>query len=139
MSTLFLRARPWNFARVYYALAEPFTDVFFCFLLFFAENVGSLKTQISPKTTKTQISDEKNKKQKKKSLKARQGHIKHVCKISGSLKNGVDNRRLKEFGGLCLNQPVTATHPTRLGLKVHCISETLNVHYVPHQTGFLNL
>ena len=27
---------------------------------------------------------------KKESLKARQGHIKHVCKISGSLTNGVD-------------------------------------------------
>ena len=72
--------------------------------------MGSLKTQISPKIRKTQISGEKTKKNKKKSLKARQGHIKHVCKISGS-SNSQKRRghwRLKEFGSLCLNQPVYA-------------------------------
>ena len=50
------------------------------------------------------------KEEKKKSLKARQGHIKHVCKISGS--NSQERRghwRLKEFGVLCLNQPVKLT------------------------------
>ena len=59
----------------------------------------SLKTQISQKNTETQISIY--------SLKARQGHIKHVYNISGS--NSQKRRghwHLKEFGFLCLNQPV---------------------------------
>ena len=38
------------------------------------------------------------KKKKKKSLKARQGHIKHVCKILGSLKNGVDIGTWRNWG-----------------------------------------
>ena len=54
------------------------------------------------------MSGEKTKEQKKKhSLKARQGHIKHACKFPGS--NSQKRRghwRLKEFGVLCLNQPV---------------------------------
>ena len=40
-------------------------------------------------------------------LKARQGHIKHVCKISGSdSQKRRGHWRLKEFGVLCLNQPI---------------------------------
>ena len=86
---------------------RAFYECFFCFLFFFAENVGSLKTQISPKNTKTQISDGKSKNY---SLKARQGHLKHVWKTPGS--NSRKRRghwHLKEFGVLCLNQPVECT------------------------------
>ena len=47
------------------------------------------------------------KKEKKTFVKAGQGHIKHVCKNSGSISQ---KRRghwtLKEFGVLCLNEPV---------------------------------
>ena len=116
-----------------------FEWVFFCLVLFFAENVGSLKTQISPKKCKKPKYLNINI-TKKNRWRLGRGTLNTCAKFQGlTLKNGVDNWRLKEVGGLCLNQLVTATHPTRLGLKVHCISETLNVHYVPHQTGFLNL
>ena len=102
MSTPFWELETLKFrTRVWCAVAEPFTNWFvFCF--FSSENVGSLKTQISPKNIKAQISGGK-----KKSVKDRQGHIKHVCKISGS--NSQKRRghlRRKEFGVLCLNQPV---------------------------------
>ena len=40
----------------------------FYFILFFAENVGSLKTQISPKNTKIQYLAEKRKRKKKHSF-----------------------------------------------------------------------
>ena len=44
---------------------------------------------------------------KKHPLEARQGHIKQVCKISGSnSKKRRGHWHLKEFGVLCLNQPV---------------------------------
>ena len=73
-------------------------------LFFFAENVGSLKTQTSKnKSAKKYLT----KKKEKAFVKARQGHIKHVCKISGS--NSQKRRGhwyLKEFGVLCLNQPL---------------------------------
>ena len=78
------------------------------FFIFSAENVGFLKTQISPppkKQTKYLA-----KKTKKRSSKARQGHM-------GTLNTcakfqGLDSQKrrghwhLKEFGVLCLNQPV---------------------------------
>ena len=80
----------------------------FCFFFFFAENVGSLKTQTSPKIQKPKYLAEKTKKQKKTySLKARQENNKHVCRITGF--NSEKQRghwRLNEFGVLCLNQPV---------------------------------
>ena len=59
---------------------RAFYDVFFFNP---AENVWSLKTRISQKNTKTQISDEKKQKTNY-SLKTWQGHTKHVCKFSGS-------------------------------------------------------
>ena len=70
--------------------------------------MGSLKTQISQKYTKTQICDEKNKRTKNPhSLKARQGHTKYVCKISGSnSKKRRGHWHLREFWVLRLNQPV---------------------------------
>ena len=70
--------------------------------LFSAENVGSLKTQIPPPQKHLSGGKKKND-----SLKPREGRIKHVCKFSGS--NSQNRRRhwhLKEYGVLCLNQPV---------------------------------
>ena len=51
-----------------------------------------LRPKYPKKTYKNKYPAEKKKKFKKKSsFTVRQGHIKHVCKISGlSLKNGVD-------------------------------------------------
>ena len=79
---------------------RAFYECFFWFFsCLFAKNVGSLKIQISQKNLKIQISDEK-----KHSLKARQGHTKPMCKISGS---NTQKRRghwhLKEFWVLRLN------------------------------------
>ena len=101
VSTPFLRNRSC-------APAEPFTNVFFLFWLFFAANVASMKTQISKKNTKTQRAGEKKQKNKKKhALQARQGHIEHVCKIPGCyfLKTAwtLDSN---DFGVVCLNNPV---------------------------------
>ena len=83
----------------------------FVYLFISREMWDLLRPQISPKNTKTQISDEKKQKQKQKhSLKARQGRTKHVCKISGS--NSQKRRgheRLKDFWVLCLNQPVASS------------------------------
>ena len=108
MSTPFLRVGPWFFAHVFNVPLPTLLRMGF-FIYCFAENVGSLKTKTSPSTTKTRIPGEKKQKQKpkKQSLKARQGHIEHVCKISGS--NSQKRRGhwyLKEFGVLCLNQPL---------------------------------
>ena len=80
-----------------------------CVCVFFsAENVGSLETQISQKNTQTQISDEKNKKQKT-SIRSRLGRgALNTCKISGSNSQKRRGRwHLKEFGVLCLNQPIS--------------------------------
>ena len=56
---------------------------FFCsFFPFFAENVGSLKTQISPPKTKSRISDEKNKNDKNPFVKGSTGaHETRVQKL----------------------------------------------------------
>ena len=124
ISTSFLRVRPWNFAHVFNVPLPTLLRMGF-FIYCFAENVGSLKTQTSPRTTKTRIPGEKKQKQKpkKQSLKARQGHIEHVCKISGS--NSQKRRghwRLKEIGVLCLNQPVftvRVTHRQQVGGGKH--------------------
>ena len=84
---------------------------FYDCVFFFAGNVGSVKTEISKKIRKQKYLAEKKtiaKKRKKHSQKTRQGHIKHVRKISGSISQ---KRRghwtLKEFGVLCFNQPVS--------------------------------
>ena len=83
-----------------------------------------------PKNAKTQMSDEKTRKAKKKhSLKPRQGHTKHMCKISGSTSQ---KRRghwhLKEFWVLCLNQPVYMPallwHSSAYLLLYYCCSST---------------
>ena len=89
--------------------AEPFTNVFFCFFCFLLCWKTGIPQDPNIKNTKPQISGEKKRKEKKRthSWKARQGHIKHVCKIPGSIS---PKRRghwtLKEFGVLCFNQPV---------------------------------
>ena len=70
MSTPFLRVKPWNFAHVFNV---PLPSLFYAFFFFFAENVGSLKTQISPKNTKTQTSDEENENNIKSSVKGSAG------------------------------------------------------------------
>ena len=47
-------------------------------------------------------------------LKTRQGHTKHVCRISGSnSQKRRGNWYLNEFWVLCLNQPVAATYQKR--------------------------
>ena len=57
MSTPFLRDTPWNFAHVFHVpLLSPFR---MCFFSFVAGNVGSLKTQISPKMQKSKYMAEK--------------------------------------------------------------------------------
>ena len=93
-------------ARVQCVPAKPFTNVFF----FLSGNLGSLKTQISQKIQNPNIWRKKKENKNSHSQKARQGHIKHVCKISGSISQ---KRRghwtLKELGVLCLNQPVLRT------------------------------
>ena len=65
---------------------------------------GFLRPQYPPKI---QTSQHLAKNKQAYSSKARQGHIKHVCKISGAISQ---KRRghwyLKEFGVLCLNQPL---------------------------------
>ena len=83
---------------------RAFYEAFF----FPTENVGSLKTQISPARTKKK-SDEKKTQKKTHSLKARQGDTKHVRENSGSnFQKRRGHRHLKEFRVLCLNQPVPA-------------------------------
>ena len=73
-----------------------------------AGNLGSLKTQISQKIQKNRYLAKTKRKEKPDSQKARQGHIKHVCKISGSISQiRRGHRTLKEIGVLCLNQPVS--------------------------------
>ena len=75
----------------------------FCF---FAGIVGSRRRPKYPqKNTNPNIWPQKKKEIH--SLKARQGHIKHVCKFSGSIsqKRG-GYSTLKEFGDMCLNQLV---------------------------------
>ena len=112
ISMPFLRVRLWNFAHVF---SVPLPSLFrgcvcVCVCFFSAENVGSLETQISQKNTQTQISDEKNKKQKT-SIRSRLGRgALNTCKISGSNSQKRRGRwHLKEFGVLCLNQPVHIT------------------------------
>ena len=94
MSTPFLRVKTLKFCtRVECAPAKTSTNVFSFFL---PKMWGSLKTKISPKYLA-----------KKKDWKTRQGHIKHLCKTSGSI---TQKRRghwhLKEFGASCLNHQV---------------------------------
>ena len=108
MSTPFLRVRPWSFVTCLMCPCRAFYECFcFCFWLYSPKMWGLLRLKY-PKKSKTQMSDEKTRKAKKKhSLKPRQGHTKHMCKISGSTSQ---KRRghwhLKEFWVLCLNQPV---------------------------------
>ena len=101
--------RPWKFAHVFNVpLPSLLRMEFFVFLFFSAKMWGPLKPKYLQKIQKPKHLVKNTKKRKKKhSLKARQGHIKHVCKSSGS--NSQKRRghwRLKEFGVLCLNQPV---------------------------------
>ena len=83
MSTPFLRVRPWNFAHV---CNVPLPSLLRMFWVFFSAKMwGPLKPKYLQKIQKPKYLAKKTKrKKKKKSLKARQGHIKHVCKISGS-------------------------------------------------------
>ena len=67
--------------------------------------MGSPKTQNIPKKIQVKYLTKKKTTQ---SLNARQGHIKHVCVQKFTLENGVDiDWHLKQFGVLCLNQPVS--------------------------------
>ena len=85
MSTSFLRLRPWHFAHVF---SVPLPSLQRCYF-FFSSDIwvfvcfGDVWVLRDP--TFSAI-----KKKKKHWEKARQGHIEHVYKISGSLKNGVD-------------------------------------------------
>ena len=68
---------------------------------------GLLIPKYPKKKQKPKYLTKKTENKKIHSLKARQGHTKHVCKISSS--NSEKRREhwhLKEFGVLFLNQPV---------------------------------
>ena len=91
----------------------------------FAENVGSLQTQISPEIQKPKYLMKKTK--QKNSLKARQGRIEHVCKLSGS--NSQKRRghwRLKEFGVLRLNQAVVSKYKKKTSLRSRVVLNAVN-------------
>ena len=73
MSTPFLRVRPWKFARFLQAPAEPLT-------IFFPTDTGVfVLVEIFG------IAHFRRRKANKHSISVRQGHIKHVYKISGSI------------------------------------------------------
>ena len=131
MSTPFLIVRPWNFAHVFNVpLPSLLLMCFFCFGFFSPKMWGLLRPKYPKKDTKTQISQKRYKdpniwreKKNKKTLKARQRHTKQVCKISGY--NSQKRRghcHLKEFGLLCLNQPVLSC----------CGKHTGSPHQKPH-------
>ena len=84
--------------------------VLFCFVLFcfFRRKCGVSYDPNIPPQNKTQICDEKTKKQKKNnSSKALQGHTKHVRKkFRANSQKRRGHWQLKEFWVLCLNQPV---------------------------------
>ena len=86
-STPFLRVDPEFLRTCLMCPCRTFYDTIF-YLFIFTENVGSLKTQISEKKHKTPNIWRKKQINKQTiyihSLKARQGYIKHVCKISES-------------------------------------------------------
>ena len=63
MSTTFVRDRRWNFAHEF-NVPLPSLLRMFCFVLFFAGRVGSLKTQISQKIKNTNIWQKRNKTKK---------------------------------------------------------------------------
>ena len=101
MSTPFLRIRPWNFAHVLNVPLPGLSRMFFIL----AENVGSLKTHISLQNPQMFA---KNTHKNAHSFNARQGHIKHVCKIWGSNSRKRNGHRLLiiffllEPAGICI-------------------------------------
>ena len=89
-----------------YALAEPFWMFccFFCF--FFAENVGSLNTQISSKKQKPKYLTKKTENKKYIFVRLGRGTLNTCAKFRGlTLKNGVDIGIWRDFG-FYANQPV---------------------------------
>ena len=95
--------RPWFVLHVLNALLSSLSPIGLpAYLVFFTGHARSLKTQISQPNTNTQRSGEQNK-----TLKTRQGYIKHVCKISVYISQKRHGHwTLKEIGDLNLNQPV---------------------------------
>ena len=90
--------------------------------------------QISNKKQKPKYLTTKKRKGKKSFVKARQGHIKHVCNISGSISQ---KRRghwtLKEFGASYLNQqPVSVMHWPK---KTKKSSTDYDVKYIVIEAG----
>ena len=89
----FREIRPWNFAHVFNVSLPSLSQmVSFVFFVFFAENVESLKTQISKKYKPPNIWQQKTKKQEKNIRKRLgRGTLNTCAKCQGlSLKNGVD-------------------------------------------------
>ena len=95
---------------------RTFYDFFFCFSVFSPNMWGSLRPKYPPKITKTK-NLAKKKTNNKKSVKAGQGHIKHVCKFQGlNLTNGVDIGIWRNLG-FSLNQPLCAWEARPQGEK----------------------
>ena len=85
MSTPFLRGRPWNSAHVFNVSLPKLLRMAFpvFFVVFFAGNVGSLKTQISQKPERAKYLAKKKDKVKTQFVKGSAGvHLKRV-QISG--------------------------------------------------------
>ena len=102
MSTPFLRGRPWNSAHVFNVSLPKLLRMAFpvFFVVFFAGNVGSLKTQISQKPERAKYLAKKKDKVKtqfvKGSARAHQTRLQNFRVYMDS----------EGIWGLCLNQPV---------------------------------
>ena len=87
------RVRPWHFAHVFYVPLPSLLRKFF----FLSPRMWSLlRPKYPQKIQKPKYLA--GKKKKKKSLKARQGHIKHVCKYFKISQNGVDIGTWRNLG-----------------------------------------
>ena len=89
ISTPVLRDSPWNLTYVDFAPSEQFTNARFYYSSPDMRGVCIVK-DLCLEGSHISGGKSEEKKKKKRSSKARQGRIKHVRKISESLKNGVD-------------------------------------------------
>ena len=96
MSTPFFRFRPWNFEYVFYVpLRRPHLllvfILFFCPWFFVSQDFSEKWTTLSPN-----IFDKKEEK-KKTGVGPRDGHAKHVCKISASISQQRRGHNFRNF------------------------------------------
>ena len=106
MSTPFLRVRPWNYAHVFnLPLPSLLRMGFFVFVFFSPKMWGPLRPKIYPKNTKkTNIWRKKYKKIVKGPAGAHLTRVQNSGSISQKRRG---HWHLKQFGVLCLNQPVS--------------------------------